>query len=122
MSSGNSHFGRRAAVAHSMRMFYLGFGECTEVADSNRSCEEERADDEVLYCATESLAHMVDGSQVLLWVLSTFGKVGEAMLIRIHVIVLERKKVTHNLNSSFIQFGVNEEFSSDKRKVEGQAT
>ena len=49
MGSGNSHFGERAAVGHSMRLFHFSFGECTEGADSKRSCEAERAGYEALY-------------------------------------------------------------------------
>ena len=110
MGSGKSHLGRRAAVAHSMYIFHFGFGECTEVADSRRSFEAERAGDEDSYCATERLAHMTGRYRLFLWVLSVFVKVGEAMLICIHVIVLERKNATHSMYGSLIPFGENEEF------------
>ena len=72
--------------------------------DSNRSCEAERTEDEALYCATERLAHMTGRSQLFLLALSVFAKVGEAMLICIHVIVLERKKATHSIDGSSIIF------------------
>ena len=100
----------------------LCFGECTEVADSKRSFEAERAGDEVFYCATERLAHMSGRYRLFLWVLSVFVKVGEAMLICIHIVVLGGKKAPRKMYVSSMTFGENEEFKSNNRKVEGQAT
>ena len=71
-----------------------------EGADSDRSCEAERAEYEVFYYTTGILAHMFDGRRLFLWVLNVLAKVGEAMLIRIHVVVLERKNATHSIGES----------------------
>lgn len=58
MGSGKIHFGRRAAVAHSISSLAKLFGECMRSADVKRAWKAERAAEEVLYCATERLAHM----------------------------------------------------------------
>jgi len=105
MGNGKSHFGRRAAVAHSIRSLDTRFGKCTRSADSKGSCEAERVKDEVLYCANERLAHMTGRSRLFLWVLSVFVKVGETTLIRFASVIFEEEEsqTQHEAFSAFFQ-------------------